>query len=350
MRIPRDSSLEPQVIACMNRYRRRTLALRLAAAVPLMAGVIASLVAYLYALAGDGNPPPIEAQSWVAVAVIAGLFALFVLLIGPEKMPLVPPSDPVSFSVFQNALEGVSVAAGVSPPRLLVLDLPTANSISLFDAGRPAVGVTAEALEAALPRRCAEAMMAHELSHVLLGDVVVGSNTRRWRLVGLSLVAAAVLPFVLLALAFGFGTWTYLGLFGWTALTVILIMVMGRLVTHQNDLLADSLAAKMTADPGALKEAILLLDALFLKNVRPFSSGTRYPTLFFVYEVRPEVDLIAMRELMADEDSTVELREAKDRDLLKSLRKGAALPRASTEERIENLEAIERGHWQALEH
>lgn len=350
LRIPRDSNIEPQVIASIDRYRRRTLFLRLAAAVPLMAGVITSLVVYLYVLAGDGKPPAIEARLWVAVAVIAGVFALFVLLIGPEKMPLVLHPDHVSLNVFQNALEGVSVAAGVDPPRLLVLDLPTANSISLFDTGRPAVGVTTEALEAALPRRCAEAMMAHELSHVLLGDVVVGSNTRRWRLVGLSLDVAIVLPFVLLALAFGFGTWTYLGLFGWTALTVMLISVIGRLVTHQNDLLADSLAAKMTSDPGALKEAILLLDAMFLKNERPFSSGTRYPTLLFIYEVRPEVDLIAMREMMGDEDDSEELREAKDLNLLKSLRKGAALPRTSTEERIENLEAIERGHWRAFKH
>ncbi len=208
LRVPRDSGFEPQVVASINRYRHRALALRLAVAAVLMAGVIAALAAYLSVPSKGGSSSAPEAQHWVALALIAFMLALLVLFIRPEKIPVVPPPYRVSPAVFRNALDGVSLALGLDPPRLMVLDIPTVNSISLFHAGRPAVGVTVEALDAGLSRSTVEAMMAHELSHVLLGDVVAGSNTRRWRLVGLSLVGAVVLPFVLLALAFGFGAWT----------------------------------------------------------------------------------------------------------------------------------------------
>ncbi len=309
MKIPRDIGLEPLVVTSIKRYRRRALILRLAAAVPLMAGVIAALVICLLELAGGGSMPASSAGSWVALAGITATLILIVFLVSPEKIPVMQPAEGLSLNIFENALEGVSVGVGLEPPRLLVLDLPTVNSISLFHAGKPAVGVTAEALEAALPRRIAEAMMAHEMAHVLLGDVVAGQNTRRWRLTGLPLVVAMVLPFVFLALAFGFETWTYLGLIGWIAFSFVVIMVLGQLVTRQNDLLADSVAAKVTNNPGALKEAVQLLGGMFSENEKPFEAGARYPALFFVYETKPEDSL----------------------------------------ERIANLEAIERGHWPAFE-
>jgi Zn-dependent protease with chaperone function len=349
LRVPRDSGLEPQVIASIERYRRRSIALRWAGVVPLMAGVVAALTTYLYVLADDGALPYTRAQSWLGLSVIALILVILVLLVGPEKLPVITRPDNLSLNVFQNALEGVSVAAGLDPPQLLVLDLPTTNSIALFHADKPAVAITAEALEASLPRRVAEAMMAHELSHVLLGDVVIGISTRRWRLLGLSLVALLVLPFVLLALAFGFGAWTYVGLLGWTALTVVFLRSAGPVANRQHDLLADSVAARMTGDPGALKQAVQLLDGMFLQNKRPFASGARYPQFLFSYENRPEVDLIAIRELIASEDDTEETREASDRDLLKYLRKKSAFHRESTAARIDNLEAIERGHWPAFE-
>lgn len=317
VRIPRDSGLDPVVIASIKRYRRHALTLRLASAVPLMAGVIAALVVCLVKLAGDGAMPDSDAGSWMALAGILATLILIVFLVGPEEIPVVQPSEGLSPGIFENALEGVSVAVGLEPPRLLVLDLPTVNSISLLNAGKPAVGVTTEALEAALPRRIAEAMMAHEMAHVLLGDVVAGSNTRRWRLIGLSLAVAMVLPFVFLALAFGFGTWLYLGLFGWGIFSIALIMVMGRLIFGQNDLLADSVAAKITNDPGALKEAIQLLGGMFLSSEETFTPGARFPSLFFVCENRPEDELPAMPGINPD--------------------------------RIANLEAIEIGHWPELE-
>ncbi|MBU1669957.1 MAG: M48 family metalloprotease [Actinobacteria bacterium] len=347
MKIPRESGLEPLVLANIRRCRRRAFALRGALAALLIAAVLAALTTFLVVLSGDGLSA-VAPRHWVALGVVAGLFVLFVLIVGPEKVPVAQSPDPRALSVFRNSLGGVSVAVGIEPPDLVVLDLPTANSVSLFHKGRPAVGVTVEALDSALSRRCAEAMMAHEVSHVLLGDVVIGSTRRRWRLVGLSLIAAVVLPFVFLALAFGVGSWTYIGFLSWAAVVVFLLFVLGKRVFRQNDLLADSVAARITADPEGLRDAILRLDRMFLENDRPFPSGARYPTVLFVYEVRPEVDLATMREMMGDEDDA-EFQKAQDRNLLEGLRRSGARQRVSTEDRVRNLEAIERGHWRVFE-
>ncbi len=311
MRIAKSSGLEPQVIECIKHYRRRAFALRAGAACVLMAAVIAALAVYvvkLAGLAGEGATHPAGAGPWVALGVVAAALALAVMLIDPGIIPVVSPKSFDSFKDFGNALEGVSIAAGIEPPRLLATDLPTANSISIRYSGRPAVGVTTDALRAGLSPRHAEAMMAHEVSHILLGDVVLDTSTRRWRLVGLSLVAAIVLPFVFLSLAYGFGPWIYIGLVGWTVFTVVLINVAGRQVFRQNDLLADSVAAKMTSDPGAIREAIVRLDKMFRENEKPFTPGVRYPMAFFVSDAGEE-----------------------------------------TAERIKNLEAIERGHWMEFE-
>jgi Zn-dependent protease with chaperone function len=317
VRIPRDSGLEPLVIASIKRYRRHALVLRLAAAVPLMAGVVIALAICLAKLSGDSTIPESSAGSWVVLGVITvALFFMFILL-GKEKVPVVQSPQGLTLDTFENALEGVSMAVGLEPPRLLVLDLPTANSISFFYNNKPAVGVTIEALQASLPRPIAEAMMAHEIAHVLLGDVVAGQNKRRWRLIGLSFTGAMVLPFFCLALAFGFGVWLYLGLFGWIAFTFLTTWVLGRLVLSQNDLLADSVAAKITNDPGSLKEAVRLLGRMFLSDEKTFDPGGPYPTLFFVYENRLQGDLPEMPDI--------------------------------SPERIANLEAIERGHWPAFE-
>ena len=44
---------------------------------------------------------------------------------------------------FEDALQTVSIAAGIKPPPLRVFDLPTPNAFAYFEsAGRPSVGVT----------------------------------------------------------------------------------------------------------------------------------------------------------------------------------------------------------------
>jgi Zn-dependent protease with chaperone function len=233
-------------------------------------------------------------------------------------------------------------------PRLLVLDLPTVNSITLRWEGKPAVAVTSEALGAGLPGRCAEAVMAHEVAHILMGDVFVGSTKAKWRLVGVGLTAVLLAPFVLLALSFGSSPWLYVGLAAWTILLVFLINFFGPRVFRQNDLLADSVAASITGDPEALKDALVRLDKLFTRSDEPFPAGARYPELLFVYEVRPEVLLREIEE-SGDEPGDKASTGTARQDLLLRLGRRGAYPRFTIAQRVENLEAIERGHWLAFE-
>lgn len=352
VRLPRDLNIEPEVLACIKRYRRRKVLVRAVAASSLLIGVAAALAVFLAAVA-RGDQVPSDAfldagnQNYVAFGVIALFFVLFVLAIGPEKLPILPDARSPSLTVFRNALEGVSLAVGLEPPALFVLDVPTVNSVSFLRARKPVVAVTGETLEAGLSRGYAEAMMAHEVSHVLLGDVIAGANTARWRVVGFSIAAALLLPFLLLALVFGFGAWLYVGLIGWTALQLALITVLGRFMYRQDDLLSDSIAAKITSDPGTLKETVLLVDDLFRKNEGPFPPGSRWPELMFVYEPRPEVDAKAMRELNDEDDGEPGVSHADEPESADRARLKKVSPRqqVTIAERVKNLEAIERGHW-----
>lgn len=214
MRIPGNIDLEPQVIRSIKRYRRKGLAIRYTLAGVQLAVVLAALAVFLWKTAENGHPHAVSSQSWVAIIAIAAAFVVIVMLVAPQKIPLAVPGKGQSLDIFRNSLQGVSLATGVQPPELLVLDLPTANSLSLYTSRRAAVGVTAETLDSEFPASYAEPMMAHELSHILLGDVLAGSTRNKWRVIGVALVAAIILPFVFLALAFGVGTWTYVGLFG----------------------------------------------------------------------------------------------------------------------------------------
>ncbi|MHB8894293.1 MAG: M48 family metallopeptidase [Candidatus Geothermincolia bacterium] len=350
MRLPSDLNFEPEVLASIKRYRRRKILIRAAGVSSLLAGVAAGLVVFLTAAVRGQLPSEAFLSAagirWAWFLVIGLLYITFVLAIGPEKLAILPDEESPALSTFRNALEGVSIAVGLEQPGLFVLDVPTVNAVSFILARKPVVGVTKDALESGLPRGYAEAMMAHEVSHVLLGDVFLGANRARWRVVGLSIVAALLLPFFLLALVFGFSVWLYLGLIGWTALQWIVITVLGSFTYRQDDLLSDSVAAKITNDPAALRETILLVDDLFKKNDKPFPPGSRWPELLFVYEARPEVELKAMRDLRDEDDEDTGGSPARQESMDEaSLEKDVTLIRSTIAERVKNLEAIERGNW-----
>lgn len=351
MRTPGDIRLEPEVIESIRRYRRRGFSLRLAASSPLILAVLGSLAVLIFTVATDTEAPARALRqggmvSWIPFFTVTALFLFFVLVIYPEKLPIVSPGESPSFVVFRDALDGVSIAVGLTPPELLVLDVPTANSIPLVHSRKQAVGVTVEALEAGLSRRCGEAMMAHELAHILAGDVFVGSNRRRWILVGLSLVAALLLPFALLALAIGFSVWLYLAMIAWAVPVLIWFRFLAPRVYMHDDLLADSIATKITQDPAGLKDAILLIDDLFKRNEKPFPPMQRYQELFFVHESRPEVEVRASRQDYEDEGSMTEERwEKLAAGLRRKYEKRGAFHAFTIAERVRNLEAIERGHW-----
>lgn len=176
--------------------------------------------------------------------------------------------------------------------------IPTVNSLAFLYEGKPAVGVSLEAVEANLTPRRAEAMMAHELASTPL-------------------------------------------LLFWAAWR-------SRFIGRHNGLLADSIAAKLTYDPEGLKETIEELDRLFMENTMPFKPEARYPYYLFVYRVRPELELARARK-MAGTFYSEEQEEDFAADMDKWVTRMSRFPRDTLEMRLRNLEAIELGHWPAFE-
>jgi len=153
-------------------HRRRALllltAVALVVAVPMAVAVLAVFGLLLGVVVG------------LAAAVVAGAAAGGVLAArvwrGAEATVLqavgATPADEVAHARFFNLVEGLSLAAGVPRPRLLVVDTPTANALSVGrDARRTAVVATTGLLEH-LNRIELEGVLAHELCHLRSGDVV----------------------------------------------------------------------------------------------------------------------------------------------------------------------------------
>ncbi len=132
-------------------------------------------------------------------------------------------------------------------------------------------------------------MMAHEVAHILLGDYFNLSGTKR-----LSRLACALLFLLVGSVISG----AYVSRLIWVVPVIlffsipfllVLIWNASRRIYRQNDLLADSIAAKLTYDPGTLRKTLEKLNDLYLKNTVDFMVDAGYPEYIFVTRVRPEV-------------------------------------------------------------
>ena len=82
------------------------------------------------------------------------------------------PADEVTHARLFNLVEGLSLAAGVARPRLLVVRVPAANALSVGRDSRHSAVVATTGLLDRLNRIELEGVLAHELCHLRSGDVV----------------------------------------------------------------------------------------------------------------------------------------------------------------------------------
>ena len=82
------------------------------------------------------------------------------------------PADDVEHARFFNLVEGLSLAAGVPRPRLMVVPTPAANALSVGRDARSTAVVATTGLLDRLNRIELEGVLAHELCHLRSGDVV----------------------------------------------------------------------------------------------------------------------------------------------------------------------------------
>ena len=176
MTVARSAPRRPAPLAPLggqsSAHRRRAFLL-LAAVASVIAGPVAILVLVVVGLLAG-----MAVGVMVAVVAGAGVAALLAAKVWRRAEATVlealgtTPADDVVHARFFNLVEGLSLAAGVPRPRLLVVDAAGANALSVGrDARRAAVVATTGLLDQ-LSRIELEGVLAHELCHLRSGDVV----------------------------------------------------------------------------------------------------------------------------------------------------------------------------------
>jgi len=187
--------------------------------------------------------------------------------------------EPTSLLKFQEAVDGVGIAAGIQAPVLVILDDPAPNAMAFADAeGTSFIGITKGLLEADISVGEANAIMAHEMAHLIIGE-----NVKPPSLSGIEFLPSvllvvfgvlALVSIVLLKVEFS------VILIAWliTILIFLSLILIQRsqgfilkqldLAYRHDDILADSLAAYISRDPQALENAIKKIDALMKENPR----------------------------------------------------------------------------------
>ena len=276
--------LEPKVIESIKHNKRQVRYQRALLLLPfVLANIfVAALVAVVF-VNGEA-PPSVPGKEGSLVLVIvpyvliiaAGLFAnagyarkrfnAFIRREAPEGRG---PAE----SMFRSALQGVSIGAGMDPPRLVVFEDPSVNAMAFIDRkGRPAIGVTQGALGADFSTGEANAILAHELAHLMMGDQVTPPHPLQLEYMPKNLFALYV--FIGLAVAyfaerynFQFGPIVFVMGLVFAFLLFFLFsetytLKLLNLAYDHNDILADSIAVEITRDPDALISAIEKVSAL----------------------------------------------------------------------------------------
>ncbi len=353
-------------------YRFNSLALMLTVLAPLAFGAFLTLVMLIVAIA--------QGRCWIfetisdhsqvaAVLATVGILVLFAGIAFIKVRTRVRQNlkdfyretdyDRAEYESFKSALEGVSIGLGMSPPVLDVLGIPTVNSIAFRDGRKAGVGVTAEALKAGLSRSEKEAMMAHEVAHIALGDFFLASSSATFEYAGYGLGVFFLLMAVLVTIAIN----VYLLLFLLPLFAPLVVVFTDRrlrqkkkLLYRHNDLLADTIAAKLTSDPESLRKAIEKLWSLseetkavipktahfqgYLFMSRPLESG---PIKMVTY------DGAASTNAAGDPAENGKTKTTKIYWVPGKTESRTWFAYKTVESRITNLKAIEMGHWTELE-
>jgi len=346
-------------------YRSSSRSLMYTVLAPLAFGVALSLVMLIVAI-GQGRCWLFEDISDYSTALAVIVFIVVVVCLFGIASDLVRlriranlkdfytenKYDALEYRSFTDALEGVSIAAGLNPPPLKVLGIPTVNSIAFREGGKPGVGVTAEALAAGLSRQEKEAMMAHEVAHIVLGDYFLASSSAgfEYAAYGLGVLFLSMAALVTVAIN------VYVLLF-LLPLAVPLAVVRvdarlrkkTRILYRHNDLLADTIAAKLTSDPQSLRHTIEKLWTLSEKTRARIPATAHFQGYMFV--TRP---LEAGPVKMVTYDGAAATGDKTDTTKIYWVPGKAAESRTwfafeTVEKRAANLHSIERGQWTELE-
>ncbi|MFH1150504.1 MAG: M56 family metallopeptidase [Actinomycetota bacterium] len=369
-------NLDPDVKQAIQRYRGRALLARRAmlAVLSLMIALIMVLVIVPYAAGNTTFSPLVRGTGGRTAILIAALVVLVLFLVG--MVTIYVPSiirDGAAFGAltaggggfdiaklgrFLNTLDQVSKEAGVHAPRVKVIRGDRPNALAFEADGGPEIGVTVGALEADLTYSEVGAIMAQELAGILAGDYLArpGPITPDALITGLFGLYTALALFAvpmaasggrsLVAVAVGFILWMAL-------LLMVFFNRKRRNARGHDDILADSIAVRLTGEPAPLLEAVKKLDSL-VNNAKDSALPVNDMGLDYMFmppyrwSETPQEFLRRQRDELGLKwsDASVESRAARMTTNLEEL---SAWGKGLVAERITNLEAIQEGRWMAFE-
>ncbi len=191
----------------------------------------------------------------------------------------------------RNAVEGVSIAAGMLPPKIYIIDTPEMNAFATGRDPKHASIALTTGLAENLNRVELEGVIAHEISHVANYDI------RFAMVVAVMIGLIAILSEVLLRSArYGSGGRGKAGGIVILALVIGVILaifapLLSRLVqaaiSRKRELLADATAAKLTRYPDGLASALEKIGGV---NKGKMDVNESISHLFFVDPTKSHLD------------------------------------------------------------
>ena len=231
----------------------------------LMASFVALVVTVGVAvgLLLGGGAVPVAVALVVATAGVAGAWwrsDAIALAVSHAR-----PADPVAHARLHNLVEGLCIAGGLPKPRVYVIEDAAPNAFATGRDPRHAAVVVTTGLLARLDRVELEGVLAHELSHIRSGDILV--STLAVTLVGVVALLADV------ALRFlwwggprhrddrregGGGPQVVVAVLGFVLLPVapLVARIMRAAVSRQREALADVAGVALTRYPPGLISAL----------------------------------------------------------------------------------------------
>lgn len=333
--------LEPQVILSIEASKRRVMMHGIMVAVPVF--LVLSVAVFLtIVLFNSGHW--IVAAGCIFISVLT--FVAYLVVLRDSFVKMTTPARRYNndrYRRFRDSLDAVSIAAGIDHIDLVVLDRPTVNSLAFQKKGKPFIGITLDALESGMSPTEIEAMMSHEVGHILAGDALVPMDA--WHLKTLPflivllvfLLAAATLVTILSAHDSNYNVLaaivSLIALFWAATVLEYSIRHLSR-ARRLDDVLADSIAVKLTANPEGMKKAIAR--AARSVELRGQDLPRNYCTKhFFVCPHYPK---------MFGAEGTLSVIGLGNMESEDEAQRESELVR----ERLTNLEAIEQGHWPAF--
>lgn len=288
--------LKPEIVRRLQKDRRRLFAFRAAIIATILVLIAAVLVFVICPwLAGSTHFSPLvkttgmTAGTWIALGVLLLLGVVLVLIYVPARARMksyfltavatTRDYDRPTLARFLNSLEGVAQDAGIKAARLEVLAGDVPNAFAFQGTEGPAIGITGGMLTADLEPAEIRAVLADETAAIIAGDYLRRPGSFRFE----------HLTYILLGLAsvFSLLSLPVIRAGKGSSLTFLAALVelagiigIGWLIrrytkaTGHDAVRADSIAADITGDSGALERAIERADLLVNKRRRmPFPSS-----------------------------------------------------------------------------